>query len=30
VVFIGDAIAQSANDYPAKQARVVSIKVRDP
>jgi len=30
MVFVGDAIFPGGNDYPAKQAGVVSIKVRDP
>ena len=29
-VFVGDAIFPGGNDYPAKQAGVVSIEVRDP
>lgn len=30
MVFIGDAIFPGGNDYPAKEAGVVSIRVRDP
>ena len=30
MIFIGDAIFPGGNDYPAKQAGVVSIEVRDP
>jgi phosphomannomutase len=30
MIFVGDAIFPGGNDYPAKQAGVVSIKVRDP
>lgn len=30
MIFIGDAIFPGGNDYPAKQAGVVSIRVRDP
>ena len=30
MIFIGDAIFPGGNDYPAKQAGVASIKVRDP
>jgi len=30
MVFVGDAIFPGGNDYPAKQAGVVSIEVRDP
>lgn len=30
MVFVGDAIFPGGNDYPAKQAGVVSIRVRDP
>ncbi len=30
MVFIGDALFPGGNDYPAKQAGVVSIQVRDP
>jgi phosphomannomutase len=30
MIFIGDAIFPGGNDYPAKQAGCVSIKVRDP
>ena len=30
MVFIGDAIFPGGNDYPAKQAGVTCVKVRDP
>jgi phosphomannomutase len=30
MIFIGDALFPGGNDYPAKQAGVVSIEVRDP
>jgi hypothetical protein len=30
MMFIGDALFPGGNDYPAKQAGVVSIQVRDP
>ncbi len=30
MIFIGDAIFPGGNDYPAKEAGVLSIKVRDP
>jgi phosphomannomutase len=30
MIFVGDAIFPGGNDYPAKQAGCVSIKVRDP
>jgi len=30
MVFIGDALFPGGNDYPAKQAGVTSIQVRDP
>jgi phosphomannomutase len=30
MIFIGDAVFPGGNDYPAKQAGVVSIRVRDP
>lgn len=30
MVFVGDAIFPGGNDYPAKEAGVVSIRVRDP
>lgn len=30
MVFVGDAIFPGGNDYPAKQAGVISIRVRDP
>ncbi len=30
MVFVGHAIFPGGNDYPAKQAGVVSIEVRDP
>jgi len=30
MIFVGDAIYPGGNDYPAKQAGVFSIKVRDP
>jgi len=30
MIFIGDALFLGGNDYPAKQAGVVSIRVRDP
>jgi phosphomannomutase len=30
MIFVGDAIFPGGNDYPAKQAGVTSIKVRDP
>jgi hypothetical protein len=30
MVFIGDAIFEGGNDYPAKEAGVISIPVRDP
>jgi HAD superfamily hydrolase (TIGR01484 family) len=30
MIFIGDALFPGGNDYPAKQAGVVSIRVRDP
>ena len=30
MVFIGDALFPGGNDYPAKQAGVLSIEVRDP
>jgi phosphomannomutase len=30
MVFVGDALFPGGNDYPAKQAGVVSIEVRDP
>jgi HAD superfamily hydrolase (TIGR01484 family) len=30
MIFVGDAIFPGGNDYPAKQAGVISIEVRDP
>ena len=30
MIFIGDAIFQGGNDYPAEEAGVVSIKIKDP
>ena len=30
MIFIGDALFPGGNDYPAKQAGVLSIQVRDP
>jgi hydroxymethylpyrimidine pyrophosphatase-like HAD family hydrolase len=30
MIFIGDAIFPGGNDYPAKEAGVVSIRVKDP
>jgi phosphomannomutase len=30
VIFIGNALFPGGNDYPAKEAGVVSIQVRDP
>jgi hydroxymethylpyrimidine pyrophosphatase-like HAD family hydrolase len=30
MVYIGDALFPGGNDYPAEQAGVVSIRVRDP
>ena len=30
MIFIGDALFPGGNDYPAKEAGVVSIEVRDP
>jgi hydroxymethylpyrimidine pyrophosphatase-like HAD family hydrolase len=30
MIFIGDALFPGGNDYPAEQAGVVSIRVRDP
>lgn len=30
MIFVGDALFPGGNDYPAKEARVVSIKIRDP
>jgi hydroxymethylpyrimidine pyrophosphatase-like HAD family hydrolase len=30
MIFVGDAIFPGGNDYPAKQAGVASIRVRDP
>jgi len=30
MLFIGDAVFPSGNDYPAKQAGALSIRVRDP
>jgi HAD superfamily hydrolase (TIGR01484 family) len=30
MIFVGDALFPGGNDYPAKEAGVVSIKVRDP
>jgi hypothetical protein len=30
MIFIGDAIFPGGNDYPAKEAGVLSIIVRDP
>lgn len=30
MIFIGDALFPGGNDYPAKEARVLSIQVRDP
>ena len=30
MVFVGDALFPGGNDYPAKEAGVVSIRVRDP
>ena len=30
MIFVGDAIFPGGNDYPAKQAGVVSVQVRDP
>ena len=30
MIFVGDALFPGGNDYPAKQAGVVSIQVRDP
>ena len=30
MIFVGDALFPGGNDYPAKQAGVVCIEVRDP
>jgi hypothetical protein len=30
MIFVGDAIFPGGNDYPAEQAGVESIRVRDP
>ncbi len=30
MIFIGDALFPGGNDYPAKEAGVISIQVRDP
>ena len=30
MIFVGDALFPGGNDYPAKEAGVVSIQVRDP
>lgn len=30
MIFVGDAVFPGGNDYPAKQAGVVSIEVQDP
>jgi phosphomannomutase len=30
MLFVGDALFPGGNDYPAKQAGVMSIEVRDP
>jgi phosphomannomutase len=30
MIFVGDALFPGGNDYPAKQAGVLSIEVRDP
>ena len=30
MIFVGDAIFPGGNDYPAKQAGVARVKVRDP
>jgi phosphomannomutase len=30
MIFVGDALFPGDNDYPAKEAGVVSIRVRDP
>ena len=30
MIFVGDALFPNGNDYPAKQAGVLSIAVRDP
>ena len=30
MIFVGDALFPGGNDYPAKEAGVVSIEVRDP
>ena len=30
MIFVGDALFPGGNDYPAEQAGVVSIRVRDP
>ncbi|MEI7643369.1 MAG: hypothetical protein WCI67_05935 [Chloroflexales bacterium] len=30
MLFVGDAIFPGGNDYPAKEAGVVSIQIRDP
>jgi len=30
MIFIGDAIFPGGNDYPAKEAGVVCIRVKDP
>jgi hypothetical protein len=30
MIFVGDALFPGGNDYPAKQAGVISIPVRDP
>jgi phosphomannomutase len=30
MIFIGDALFPGGNDYPAEEAGVVSIRVRDP
>jgi hypothetical protein len=30
MIFVGDALFPGGNDYPAEEAGVVSIKVRDP
>jgi hypothetical protein len=30
MIFVGDALFPGGNDYPAKEAGVVSIRVRDP
>jgi hypothetical protein len=30
MIFIGDAVFPGGNDYPAKQAGALSIRVKDP